>query len=246
MRRSLMNGRRHVEVPAVAVTHADFDPLDRPALRDLVRFGVMADDQLARRYADPAFGSARLPQLKEAGIVNQWSETLEGAHVYSPTRWAMRIAGVMGVSPRKPRRTHVSHDVAVVDLADYLVAHEPGSRWIAEDELRNFLKQVAPEPLRLWRETRHRPDGLLVTPEHRIAIELEHTDKYHKRYTDISGWFVREWRIDRVRWYIDNPRIFQHLREVYELHSFDTDMDIDLLEFPAGVHLRARPSQFVL
>jgi hypothetical protein len=32
---------------------------------------------------------------------------------------------------------------------------------------------------------------------------------------------------------------------VYELHSFDRDMDIDLLEFPTGVHLRARPSQFV-
>ena len=245
MTRSDPYGDRHFDVPAASVICADFDPLDLPALCDLVRFGVMAEDQLARRYADPAFGFSRLPQLEEAGVVDRWLETLEGANVYSPRRMAFRIVGTVGVSPRKPRRTHLSHDVAVVDLADYLVAHEPGSRWIAEDELRNYLKQIAPEPLRLWRDIRHRPDGLLVTGEHRIGIELEHSDKYHKRYTDILGWFVREWRIDRVRWYIDNPRVFQHLREVYELHSFDREMDIVLVEFPPGVHLRTRPGQFV-
>jgi hypothetical protein len=227
------------------VTRPDLDPLDLHALGDLVRFGVMAEDQLARRYADSAFGAARLPRLWEAGIVNLWSDVLEGASVYSPTRLTQRIVGVSNVSPRQPRRAHLAHDVAVVDLADYLVANEPGSQWIAEDELRNFLREIAPEPLRLWRDTRHRPDGLLVTPEHRIGIELEHSDKYHKRYADISGWFVREWRIDRVRWYIDNPRVFQHLREAYELHSYDRDMHIELVEFPPGVHLRARPGQFV-
>jgi hypothetical protein len=243
--RSTQASQRHFEVAAASVSLGEFDRLDLPALRDLVRFGVMAEDQLARRYADEALGLSRLPQLKESGIVDVWVESLEGARLYSPTRRAFRIVGHSGVSPRKPRRTHASHDVAVVDLADYLVANEPGSRWVAEDELRSFLKQVAPEPLRLWRDIRHRPDGLLVTPEHRIGIELEHTDKYHKRYTDISAWFVREWRIDRVRWYIDNPRVFQHLREVYELHAYDREMHIDLLEFPPGVRLRARPRQFV-
>ena len=244
MTRSSPHGDRHVAV-AASVRRADFVALDLPALRDLVRFGVMADDQLVRRYPDPEFGMARVHQLWDAGIIDLWLDALEGASVYSPTRLAQRLVDVPNVAPRRPRRAHLAHDVAVVDLADYLVGHEQGSSWIAEDELRNFLMQIAPEPLRLWRDTRHRPDGLLVTPEHRIGIELEHTDKYHKRYADISGWFVREWRIDRVRWYIDNPRIFQHLREAYELHSYDRDMHIELAEFPPGVHLRTRPGQFV-
>jgi hypothetical protein len=224
--------------------HPDLDPLDLPALRDLVRFGVMADDQLARRYPDPSFAFARLDRLKVAGIIERWWASLEGARIYSPTRLARILAGLRDLRPRGIPLAHLGHDVAVVDLADHLVAHDPDLRWIAEDELRGFLDRIAPSPRLLRSDTRHRPDGLIVTGDSRIAIELEHTAKYRGRYAQISAWFVRELRVDRVRWYIDDPRILRRLREVNEQHGFDHDMRIELQEFPAGVRVRERPARY--
>jgi len=219
-------------------------PLDLPALRDLVRFGVMADDQLARRYPNPALAFARLPELKEAGVVDRWWVSLEGARVYSPSRLARVIVGVTELHPRTTYASHLAHDVAVVDLADYLVAQHSGLRWLTEDEVRGFLDQIAPSPKRLRGDTRHRPDGLIVQDNVRTAIELEHSEKYRDRYARISAWFVKEWRVDRVRWYIDRPHILQTLREVNEQHGFDRDMGIELMEFPPGVRIRQRPGRY--
>jgi hypothetical protein len=232
---------RHARAP---LQHPAVDAHDLPALRDLVRFGVMADDQFARRYPDPPFGRARLLQLKEAGVVDRWWESLEGARVYSPARLARLIAPVPGLRPHTTHASHLAHDVAVVDLADALLAHDANHRWLTEDELGAFLDQVAPPPRRARGETHHRPDGLLVTADARIAIELEHSDKYNARYARISAWFVREWRVDRVRWYIDTPRILQRLRDVNERHGFDRDMRIELQEFPPTVRIRRRPGRY--
>ncbi|HEY1298220.1 MAG TPA: hypothetical protein VGJ60_34505 [Chloroflexota bacterium] len=223
---------------------ADVVPRDVPPLRDLVRFGVMADDQFARRYADPADGLTRLLHLWEAGIVDRWWEPLEGARIYSPTRLARLIAGVRNLRSRTTHLTHLAHDVAVVDLADYLVAENVSCRWFAEDEVRGYLDQIAPPPRRFGGDTRHRPDGLLVANDMRIAIELEHSDKYDARYARISAWFIRESRIDRVRWYVDNPRILQRLRAVNQRHGFDRDMRIELDEFPPTVRIRRRRGRF--
>ncbi|MBV9322311.1 MAG: hypothetical protein JO352_00830 [Chloroflexi bacterium] len=235
--------RRNPRVSGV-LTHPDVEACDLPALRDLVRFGVMVDDQLARRYLDPTVTPARLLHLKEAGIVNRWWESLEGARVYSPTRLARVIAAVPGMRPRTTYASHLAHDVALVDLADFLVAQNTNHRWIAEDEVRGFLDQIAPPPRRLNGDTRHRPDGLLVTGDARIAIELEHSDKYPTRYARISAWFVREWRVDRVRWYIDKPGILRHLREVNERHGFDREMRIELEPFPPTVRVRQRRGRY--
>jgi len=231
-------------VTSASRAHPDLDPRDLPALRDLARFGVMADDQLARRYSDPALAFARLPILKDAGIVDRWWVSLEGARVYSPTRLGRLIAAVPNLRPRTTFASHLAHDVALVDLADYLIGHQPGLCWLAEDEVRGFLDQIGPSPTRMHGDTRHRPDGLVVEDNRRIAIELEHSEKFGDRYMRISAWFVKEWRIDRVRWYIDRPRILQHLREVNAAHGFDHDMGIELQEFPPGVRIRERPGRY--
>jgi hypothetical protein len=227
------------------VNHPEVEPGDLPALRDLVRFGVMADDQLARRFSSAAIAHTRLLHLKEAGIIDRWWESLEGARIYSPTRLARLIANLPGsLHPHTTYLGHLAHDVALVDLADYLIALDSRYRWFAEHEVRGFLDRIAPPPRRLRGDTRHRPDGLLVTDQARIAIELEHSDKYQTRYARISAWFVREWRVDRVRWYIDKPQILRRLREVNERHGFDRDMRIELEEFPPSVRIRQRQSRF--
>ena len=238
------HGNSWVTSASPSLPARDVNPLDLPALRDLVRFGVMADDQLARRYPDPALGFARLAQLKGAGVVERWWMPLEGARVYSPTRLTQLIAGVTGLRPRPMNLNHLAHDVAVVDLADFLVAQYADLRWLTEKEVRGYLDQIAPSPRRMRGDTRHRPDGLIVHDNLRTAIELEHSEKYRDRYASISAWFVREWRVDRVRWYIDDPHILHTLREVNEQHGFDRDMGIELMEFPPGVRVRQRPGPY--
>ena len=205
----------------------------------------MTDDQLARRYADPAFASARLLHLEQAGIVSRWRETLEDAQVFSPTRLTRLVARIAGLRPRRVRDAHLAHDIALVDLADYLVGTDGHLRFLAEDEVRAYLDSIAPSARRLRGDTRHRPDGLLLDGSLRIGIELEHTEKYYTRYIQTSGWFVREWRVDRVRWYVDRPRTLDRLRQVNEQHGFDRDMRIELEPFPPGVRVRERLGRFV-
>jgi hypothetical protein len=164
--------------------------------------------------------------------------------VYSPTRLARLIARLPGLHPRTAHASHLAHDVALVDLADQLTTHHPRLRFLAEDEVRGFLDQVAPPPRRFAGDPHHRPDGLLLEGDLRIAIELEHSPKYSGRYARISAWYVREWRVHRVRWYIDQPRILQRLREVNEQHGFDRDMRIELQPFPPGVRIRQRRDRY--
>ena len=214
------------------------DAGDLAALRDLVRFGVMADDQIARRYADPAAAPLRLAQLKDDGVISIWWEPLEGARVYSPTRLAQIVLGLRKLRLRTVYRSHLAHDVAVVDLADWLLAQGPQLEFVTEAEVHDYLDRIAPAPARLPGDTRHRPDGLLISGGERVAIELEHSDKTYARYTSISGWFVKEWRVDRVRWFVDNPKVLDRLAHVNSVHGFDRDMKIDIESFPPGVRLR--------
>jgi len=218
--------------------HGDLDAGDLLALRDLVRFGVMADDQIARRYADPALAKPRLAHLREAGIISLWWEPLEDARVYSPTRLARLIVGRKDLHPHTTYRSHVAHDVALVDLADCLLAADPSLQFFTEDEVRGYLDRLSPRAGRLPGDSRHRPDGLLVSGNTRIAVELEHSDKTYERYTRISHWFVREWRIDHVRWFVDNPKVLNRLRHVNEVHGFDRDMQIEVVPFPPDVRIR--------
>jgi hypothetical protein len=134
--------------------------------------------------------------------------------------------------------------VAVVDLADYLLAHNPDREWRTERELRRVLDAIAPPPPYLPGDNRHRPDGLLLDHGERVAVELEHSDKFEQRYTRISRWFAREYRLDRVRWYVDQPRIVRRLQEINHYFGFTRDIPIEIEPFPPGVVIRKRPDRF--
>jgi hypothetical protein len=176
--------------------------------------------------------------------VYRWQQSLEGARLYSPTGLGRHLARVPGLERRETSERHLAHDVAVVDLADFLLAGDPSLQFLTEREVRRFLDKIAPPPRLMPGERPHRPDGLLLCRSDRIAIELEHSDKYEQRYIHISSWFVREWRLDRVRWYVDNPKIITRLRQVNAQHGFDRDMQIEIEPFPPGVAVRRRPGRF--
>src|SRR4051794_12803071 len=94
------------------ITLRDLHPLDILVLRDLVRFGVLTNDQIERRYRDPAVTVARLALLQAGGLLNKpREEILQGAIIYSASRYGVHIAR-SGLGWRMTPDGHLAHDIA--------------------------------------------------------------------------------------------------------------------------------------
>jgi hypothetical protein len=222
-------------------------PLDIVVLRDLVRFGVLADDQIERRYGSASFAADRLAVLEAGALVNKpRTNVIQGASIYRATRYGSVIARC-GLGWRTPLEGHLAHDVAVVDLADYLLDHEPDADWKTEREVGRVLRQIGPimRSRGLPKERRHTPDGLLLTRGKRLAIELEHSDKGEQRYIGICRWFARELRLDGVHWYVDNPKIIARIAKANRQQGYDRDIDVKIEPFPPGVVVRSQVRAWV-
>ena len=223
------------------ISKRDLRPLDFGVVRDVVRFGVMATDQIERRYADAALAAVRLPILLSGEFISLWPNVIQGTSVYSATAYGARVADC-GLRQSRPYAAHVPHNVALVDLADYLLAHTPAAEWRTEREVDRFLRDVSGSPRRkLRREGKdHRPDGLLLSDGKRLAIELEHSGKSIAEYESICRWFACAVQVDGVRWYVDDPKVGDRIRRVNRQHGFDLDIEVKIEPFPPGVFIRNR------
>jgi hypothetical protein len=225
-------------------TLLDFKLRDILVMRDLVRFGALANDQIERRYDDSSLAADRLEWLVEAGLVERWSPLIEHTTVYSATAAGARVARC-GLRATRPSLQHLRHDVAVVDLADYILEHEPQADWRTEREVARVLRGGS-APTHSWgpKAYGHKPDGLVLADGKRLAIELEHTDKGDLRYAEICRWFALSVRIDGIRWYVDDPKTLARIQRVNEQHGFAHDVDVTYAPFPPGVVVRrwVRPS----
>jgi hypothetical protein len=221
------------------VTLRDLIPLDILVLRDLVRFGVLTDDQIGRRYQEPSLAADRLALLVEAGFVEVWPALVHNTAIFSATTLGTAVART-GLRPTRPSLEHLRHDIAVVDLADCLLAQHPSADWRTERELGRVLRgnEQLTRSRGLPRRDGHRPDGLLILDGKRLAIELEHTIKSEDRYATICRWFALTVLVAGVRWYVDNEKIVARLRRVTEHHGFVADVDFTYELFPPGVAVR--------
>jgi hypothetical protein len=216
----------------------DLELHDILVLRDLVRFGVLADNQIERRYGDSARATARLQVLIEGRLAYRWSRLIEDTDLYSASSAGARVSR-SGLRATRPSLQHLRHDVAVVDLADYILEHEPNADFRTEREVGRVLRAGSPPPY-TWglKAYGHKPDGLLLTGGRRLAIELEHTVKSDLRYAEICRWFALSVRIDGIRWYVDDPKISDRIRRVNAQHGYAQDVDVTFAPFPPGVVVR--------
>ena len=77
---------------AHVITLRDLHPLDILVLRDLVRFGVLADDQIQRRYGHTAISTDRLALLESGGFINKpRANVIQGCVIYTATRYGTVI-----------------------------------------------------------------------------------------------------------------------------------------------------------
>jgi hypothetical protein len=203
-------------------------------LRDLVRFGALADYQIARRYTAHANPRSRIRSLTKRGLMVRRRERVEGARVFIPTRACERLLRphVRLPARRKPTsENHVRHNLAVVDLADALLESNPDATWITEREL-DTRASVSTDP-------GHKPDGLLIVGNRRIAIELEQTPKDDFRYDRICRWFACATRIDGIHWYVSTDSLLSRVQAAVDRHGLIADgLDVRVERMPRGVEVR--------
>jgi hypothetical protein len=200
---------------------------DRAALTDLVRFGPLRLEQIARRH----FPSRRAARDRLARLVADGQLARGALGTYRATVRGTRSTGLPLPPPGSPNAL-LPHHLAVFDLACWLLARESGSEWITERELRRDATAAAHARGGgvTFRGTEHVPDGKLVTAEHvSAAIELELTAKPPAEYERICRWFAQAMAFDRFRWYAGGPAIERRLQEAAERHDLADLMSVELL-----------------
>lgn len=208
--------RRSVSPRRVQLTERDL-----AILRDLTRFWMMTVDQVAHRHFAAVNSAAnRLADLVAAGHVRVERLGFHGRASYLTTPAGARLADV-GLPAARYSPTAVRHHLAVVDLADALLASHPGASWICERELRRDGMMTVRDRRRgqLLSGTPHAPDGVLVLPAGPpggVAVELELSTKREAEYARILRWYGGEFDYRRVRWFCRMPAIRQRLQDLVE------------------------------
>ena len=92
--------------------------------------------------AMPPWPRVKLPILLSGEFISLWPNVIQGTAVYSATAYGARVADC-GLRHSRPYAAHVPHNVALVDLADYLLAHTPDAEWRTEREVDRVLREAS-------------------------------------------------------------------------------------------------------
>jgi len=221
-----------------AVRAEDLDPLDLFVLQEVVRFGWLACDQIARRYPPlPRGPKERIRYLESVDVLKRWDRAGAVARpIYMATPVGARLTK-QGLTPPSATSNTVFHHLTVVDIADRLVADEQGTIWFTEREYVGWRNRR----LRRFRnfERGHQPDGLLFDPDRMyVGVEVELHWVNATKYADICQWFAAQPEINRLRWFVPTPRLRERIAKVVVDYGLRLDLDITVELFPAGVVVR--------
>jgi hypothetical protein len=211
---------RSTTLPGFQLTERDLR-----VMCDLVRFGPLRTEQLAERHVFHSENAARarLRKLITRGLLKRYA-----LDTYLATSGGTRLTGLRLRAPGDPG-ARLPHDMAVADLAIWLLTEERGSSFVTERELRAGFG--LPASMR-----GHWPDGKLVLAsgkEH--AIELELHDKPAADYDHILRWFARALIFERFRWYVQGDLIATALKNSAERHDMSEFMSVE--QVPSSVRV---------
>jgi hypothetical protein len=172
----------------------------------------MTVEQVARHH----FGSVkraanRLGELAAAALVRTERPSFRGRAAYLATPAGARLADVGLPAPRASLLL-LPHRLAVVDLADALLAQYSGAAWTTERELRQGSMATVRDRRRgqLLAGTPHVPDGVLTPPggpAGGVAVELELSGKTTDEYARILRWYGGALAYRRVWWFCATPAL---------------------------------------
>lgn len=175
------------------------------------RHGVVTADQVAARYFRGRRAAyRRLDALRALGLVRR-------DHTFWREPAALRVtpAGArlvdLSVAPAELVLPEVRHGLALVTLSERLLRHYSGATYVTERELR-AAELRARRQLPDHSGYQRIPDGLLLLPDgHRVAIELDLTNKRTVEIERIVTCYQNmhlvggDQRISSVIWYARPP-----------------------------------------
>jgi hypothetical protein len=200
----------------------------------MTRHGVVTAELVGRRFFwhkernDYGKWAAyrRIRALQDLGLVLSDKPYAHEPAALRVTREGARIADV-GLRPAPLVVAELRHSLAVVALAEYLLAEHPGAELVTERELR---AQRYRELRSGERQAEHgrAPDALLRIPTKgpgaqgvtTVAVELDLSRKDRRAMERIVRQYDRE-RVDRVWWYVTSARLERTRALVRELRADD-------------------------
>ena len=188
----------------------------------VTRHGVVTVEQIARRFFPTSSGlSAALQRVRKLCVSNPPLLRRDRTHYQEPsvirvTTHGARLANVgpPTLGPARLILAEVHHSLGIVDLAEELLAANPGSVLTTERERR--AERHTEKRAGTRKGTGRIPDAVLTlpptpdTPEKSVAVELDRSPRTKRdieaivraynaeRYSDV-WWYVRPKRVDHVR-----------------------------------------------
>ena len=207
---------RQARAPALTGPGGRLTAIDRAALRDLTRFGVLGASHLgAWHFGSQAGATSRLAALERARLVRSIRPHYGGRVAYLATPAGAR-AGEAGLGSTRFVPALATHHLAVADLAVILLRDYPGATWTTERELRRLAGRATPQ----GEFPGHPPDGALLLHGRRLAMEVELTAKSPGSYRRIMRWYAAALEFDAVVWFCPydrrRRRLFEGLRELID------------------------------
>jgi hypothetical protein len=209
---------------------------DRWIVVELIRFGVLEEEHLARRYElKPASWRRRMSHLCQQGFVKANKHWLHPTRIFLPAPLAYDATGLRK-PPYRLFPQQLAHHLAVADLADRLLEEDRTAGWLTENELRINRRQE--DPFYSGRRNAHVPDGLLLRNDRRIAIEVEISRKRSERYAEICRWYAEQIEVDELHWYVAGAALRRYIDKVVDRFGLGIDLGIQTFPFPPGVRVR--------
>jgi DNA-binding CsgD family transcriptional regulator len=205
---------------------------DHEILRWMTRHGVVTTELVGRRFfwrpRVKKYGLwaayRRLRALQRLGLVLSDKPFAREPAVLRVTKEGARVADV-GLRPAPLVLSQLRHSLAVVTLAEFLLAQHSGAELVTERELRAQRYREQRDGDRQTEQGRT-PDALLRIPKkgsakaERIAVELDLSRKDRRALERMIRQYDRE-DVDRVWWYVTAERVDRTREIVRELHAED-------------------------
>ena len=217
--RTLPNGNGRM--PLRAAGHMHLTERDLDILVWVARHGIVTVDQIAAKFFPTPHGKSaafqRVRKLCDAHppLLQRTRTHYREPSVLRVTTQGAKLADT-GLSPARIVPAEVHHALAIVDLAEELLAAHPGATLLTERERRaqRYREKRAGE-----RKTTGRiPDAVLVLPprngtkERSIAIELDRSPRSRMDAETVIKAYIAE-KYDEVLWYV-RPNRVDFIREI--------------------------------
>jgi hypothetical protein len=188
---------------------------------------------LAERHDFKSLRAAkdRLGKLKEHGFLDDYD-----LKTYRPTWKGTRETRLELSRPGQPK-DQLRHNIAVADLARWLLNTEANSEWVTERELHHELlaQAHAKRTGYGYSGVEHVPDGKLILPGGAAAVELELTTKASPKYDLICRWFGQALAYRWFRWYVKGLELEDRLIKCRDRHDLTEFMSVE--QVPSAVRV---------